>query len=65
MPQESCDLEMNPNRFCAFKCINTDGSFECECDKGLTGSGLQDRTYHRYIIITSLLRNHDVMNNQS
>ena len=28
-------------RHCAFKCINTDGSYECECEDGLTGSGLQ------------------------
>jgi len=27
---------------CAFKCINNDGSFECECDEGLTGTGLQE-----------------------
>ena len=30
---------------CAFKCINTDGSYECECEEGLTGSGLQDRVF--------------------
>ena len=39
-------LQLTQFRHCAFKCINTDGSFECECDTGLTGTGLQDRTFH-------------------
>ena len=38
--------QLTQSGHCDFKCINTDGSFECECDTGLTGTGLQDRTFH-------------------